>query len=76
MVMDYQGDALRLLGRQITQLRQQQQMNIDSLAARTGLDPTELAAMEAGRIDITIPTIVLLAQAFELTPDQFLSFLP
>jgi transcriptional regulator with XRE-family HTH domain len=74
--MDHKGDALRLLGRRITELRQERQMTIETLANRTGLDPTELAAMEAGRIDIPITTIFLLARTFGITPDQFLSFLP
>jgi transcriptional regulator with XRE-family HTH domain len=74
--MDRQGDALRLLGRRIAELRQERQMTIDTLAARTGLDPTELAAMEDGRIDIPITTIFILSRAFGMTADQFLSFLP
>ncbi|HEV2483852.1 MAG TPA: helix-turn-helix transcriptional regulator [Puia sp.] len=72
--MDRQGDALRLLGRRITQLREQQQMTLDTLAARTGLDPSQLTAIEAGHIDIPITTIFLLAKAFGITADQFLDF--
>jgi XRE family transcriptional regulator, fatty acid utilization regulator len=74
--MDRQGDALRLLGRRIAELRQERQMTIDTLATRTGLDLTELAAMEAGRIDIPITTLFILSRAFGITADQFLSFLP
>lgn len=74
--MDRQGDALRLLGRRITQLREQQQMTLDTLAAHTGLDPTELTAIEAGRIDIPITTLLLLVGAFGISMDQFLGFLP
>ena len=74
--MDYKGDALRLLGRRIAELRQERQMTIDTLSARTGLALTDLAAMEAGRIDIPITTIFLLSRAFGITADQFLSFLP
>ena len=74
--MDTQGDALRLLGQRITELRQARQLTIDALAARTGLDPAELTAVEAGRIDIPITTIFRLARAFGITPDQFLDFLP
>ncbi len=51
-------------------------MTIDTLAARTGLDPTELAALEAGRFDIPITIFFLLSRAFGITADQFLSFLP
>ena len=75
--MDYnKGDALRLLGRRITQLRLERQMTIDALAARTGLDPIELTAIESGRIDIPITTIFLFSRAFGIAPDQFLDFLP
>lgn len=65
---------MRLLGRRITQLRHERQMTLDTLAARTGLDPTELAAIEDGLIDIPITTIFLLANAFGIGPDQFLDY--
>lgn len=74
--MDYKGDALRLLGRRVMELRQERQMTIETLAARTGIEPTEVAAIEAGRIDIPITTILLLARAFGITAEQFLDFLP
>ena len=67
---------MSLLGRRIAELRQERQMTIDTLSARTGLALTDLAAMEAGRIDIPITTIFLLSRAFGITADQFLSFLP
>ena len=51
-------------------------MTLDTLAARTGLDPSELTAIEAGQIDIPITTIFLLAKSFGITADQFLDFLP
>jgi transcriptional regulator with XRE-family HTH domain len=70
--MDAQGDALRLLGRRITQLRDERHMTLDTLSARTGLDPSELTAIEAGRIDIPITTIFLLAKAFGITADKLL----
>lgn len=73
--MDRQGDALRLLGRRITELRQQRQMTLDTLAARTGLDPSELSDIEAGRVDTPITTIFLLARAFGITADKLLDFL-
>lgn len=51
-------------------------MTLAALAARTGLEPAELTAIEAGQIDIPITTIFLLAKAFGITADQFLDFLP
>ena len=74
--MDRQGDSLRLLGCRITELRQERQLTLETLASRTGLDPGILAAIEAGQLDIPITTIFRLARAFDLTPDQFLKFLP
>ena len=67
---------MRLLGRRITELRRERQMTIETLSARTGLESTELAAIEAGRIDIPITTILLLAKVFGITAEQFLDFLP
>ena len=74
--MDYKGDFLRLLGHRITELRQERQMTIETLASQSGLDPGELADIEAGKIDIPITTIFHLANAFGLASDQFLDFLP
>ena len=70
--MDRQEDALLKLGRQLTQLREAQQLTIPGLAALTGLDPRDIAAMEAGEIDIRITTIFILARALGVTPDKFL----
>jgi transcriptional regulator with XRE-family HTH domain len=74
--MDRQGDSLRLLGRRITELRQERQLTIETLASATGLDPRKLAAIEAGETDIPITTIFHLARAFGITPDKLVDFLP
>jgi transcriptional regulator with XRE-family HTH domain len=73
--MERQGDPLRLLGRRITELRQERKMPLETLASLTGLDPGELAAIEAGEVDISLTMIHRLARAFGITPEQFLNFL-
>jgi transcriptional regulator with XRE-family HTH domain len=71
--MDRQEDALRKLGRRLTRLREKQQLTIPALATLTGLDPRHLAAIEAGEIDPQITTILALARALGVKPDQLLS---
>lgn len=73
--MNGQGDALRLLGQQITKLRQEQRLSIEIVATRTDLDPGELLAIEAGEIDIQITTIFRLARALGVSPHDLLRFL-
>ncbi len=70
--MDRQEDALLKLGRQLTHLRETRQLTIPELAALTGLEPRDIATMEAGEIDIRITTIFILAGALGVTPDKFL----
>ena len=73
--MDRQEDLLRLLGRRINKLREERELTIEALAVRAGLDPGELAAMEAGRIDIPLTMIYRLARELGITPGEFLNFL-
>lgn len=66
---------MRLLGRRITTLREERKLTIELLAARAGLDPAELTAMEAGKIDIPLTTIYRLARELGITPGELLNFL-
>jgi transcriptional regulator with XRE-family HTH domain len=72
--MDRQDPALRRLGRRITHLREQHQLTISALATLTGLDPRDIAAIEAGDIDIHLTTIFAVARALGVTPQQLLNF--
>jgi transcriptional regulator with XRE-family HTH domain len=72
--MDRQESALRRLGRRITQLREQQHLTIPGLAAGTGLDPRDIAAIEAGEIDIHLTTIFTLARALGVSPQELVIF--
>ena len=68
--MDRQADALRRLGRRLSQLREQQQLTIDELAGRTGLEPGHLSKIEAGEVDVHLTALMALAHALGVKPDQ------
>jgi transcriptional regulator with XRE-family HTH domain len=68
--MDRQADALRRLGRRLTQLREQQQFTIDELAGRTGLDPGIILKIEAGELDVPLTVLVMLARGLGITASQ------
>ncbi len=71
--MDRHENALHKLGRQLTRLREKKQLTIPALATLAGLDPRHIAAIEAGEIDPQITTILALARALGVKPDQLLS---
>jgi transcriptional regulator with XRE-family HTH domain len=70
--MDKQENALRAFGRRLSQLREQQGMDIAGLASRSGIDLLEIAGIEAGERDIPITTIFRLARGLGVPPAQLL----
>jgi len=70
--MDKQQEALRKLGRRLTQLRQQQDLTLAQLATHTGIDSRELAAIEAGETDPPITTILAICRGLGLPPAEWL----
>ena len=70
--MDHQQDALRRLGRRLTELRQQNQLTPDQLAAATGLNVQEITAIEAGEHDPPITTIMALCHGLGVLPTELL----
>jgi ribosome-binding protein aMBF1 (putative translation factor) len=52
------------LGKRIRQLREARSWTLEQAAEATNLDPTQLAKIEAGRINVTLVTLVRLAQGF------------
>lgn len=70
--MDNQQDALRRLGRRLTELRRQKQLTPDQLAATTGLNIPEITAIEAGERDPPITTIIALCHGLGVSPGELL----
>jgi transcriptional regulator with XRE-family HTH domain len=73
-VMDRLEDALRQLGRRLSQLREEKGLSIADLATLTALEPNDINDMEAGKLDIPLTTIVALARALDTTPAQLLTY--
>jgi transcriptional regulator with XRE-family HTH domain len=55
-------------GLHLRQLRQARGLSQEELANRAGLDRTYVSSCEAGRRNVTLKTIVKLADALELSP--------
>lgn len=73
--MDKQEGALRLFGRQLSKLREEKGLSIAELASRSGLDPKDISAIEAGEKDFHITDIFRLATALGVGPSQLLGLL-
>ncbi len=72
--MDRQDDALRRLGRRLSDLREQQSLSIAELASLTALAPNDISRIETGDLDPPITTIVALASALGTTPGRLLTY--
>jgi transcriptional regulator with XRE-family HTH domain len=60
--------SLRLLGRAVRDLRKQQALTVDALAAASGLHRTQIAAIEAGRLDPGYRRLLHLAAGLGVRP--------
>ena len=72
--MDRQEDALRKLGRRLSELRVEKGLSIADLASLTALEPNDINKMEAGQLDIPLTTIFALARALDTTPAELLTY--
>ena len=73
--MDKQEGALRQFGTQLSRLREERGIGIAELGSRLGLDPRDIAAIEAGEKDISITEIFRLAAALGVRPSELLGSL-
>jgi transcriptional regulator with XRE-family HTH domain len=74
--MDKQQDALRNLGRRLTELRRQRQLTLAQLSSLTGLDSREIAAIEAGENDPTLTTLYALCRGLDIPPGELMPLNP
>jgi transcriptional regulator with XRE-family HTH domain len=71
--MDKKEDALLKLGRRLIQLRQQQHLSIDELAARSGSGIPEIGGIETGKVDPSLTTLIALSRGLGLPPAELLN---
>ena len=70
--MDKQQDALRKLGRRLTELRLRQNLSLEQLSAASGITIGELAAIEAGQKDPAITIVFHICRGLGLSPNELL----
>jgi transcriptional regulator with XRE-family HTH domain len=71
--MDKKDDALRKFGKQVAALRAKKGLTVRDLAFATGLEQVRIARIEAGKVNLLFTTILVLAKALEVSPDELLS---
>jgi transcriptional regulator with XRE-family HTH domain len=70
--MDRNEKALHSFGQRLTQLREERNISIPELAARTGLDARHIGRIEAGEINILVSTVFKLAKGLGVSPGELL----
>jgi transcriptional regulator with XRE-family HTH domain len=73
--MERNEKSLRRFGRLLAGLREQRKLSIRELAIRSGVDPRQLARIEAGSVNIHFTTILALARGLGITPEELLESL-
>ncbi len=73
--MDRKEDVLLRFGRQVAALREQNNIGIEELASRSGLDEEQIEGIEGGKINIRYTSLLALARGLGVTPRQLLEFL-
>lgn len=74
--MDRKGEVLRRFGLRMAEIRQEKGLTIDTLAALTGLSEEMLEHTEQGRVDVMFTTILVIAHALGVHPEEMLNTLP
>jgi transcriptional regulator with XRE-family HTH domain len=64
--------ALLLVGTKIREVRTAKNISIENLANSSGMDYSQLARMEAGKVNFTISYLFRVAEALGVTPKELL----
>jgi len=73
--MDRKEEVLRKFGRYVTARREKKNQTIQELAMAAGLSSEQLRQIEAGEIDVPLPTIISLSGGLEISPAELLQSL-
>ena len=73
--MERNEKSLRRFGQLLTVLRKQRNLSVRELASHSGMDPRQLARIEAGNVNIHFTTILALARGLGITPEELLKSL-
>lgn len=72
--MDINGDLQVLIGRRIFEIRSKNKKTQNDVGFLMGIDPSEVSKYEAGKINLTLGTLIRFAQALEVHPKEFFDF--
>lgn len=64
--------ALSLVGTKMREIRNAKDISIEYLANTSGMDYSQLARMEAGKVNFTISYLFRVAEALGVTPKELL----
>jgi len=64
--------VLKKFGQRVKQLRKEHGMSQDDLAAECDIEKTQIYRIEGGKINTTISTLKLLAEAFKMTIEELM----
>lgn len=73
MLMPYLNAYLRRFGRQIRIFRKQKMLSREELGNKTGLAAKDIEELEAGELDPALSTILLMAEALDISPEMLLT---
>jgi len=66
--------ALAKFGSNLRKLREGQGISIHELSARAGLEYSQVQKTEKGRVNLTLTTILALADGLDVSPDTLLKY--
>jgi transcriptional regulator with XRE-family HTH domain len=70
--MEQREELLKKFGRRLAALRKQKNVSVRELAAAAGLEYKRVQRIEAGKVNLLFTTILALARALEVSPDELL----
>lgn len=65
---------IKLIGKKVKQLREEQNLSQRQLAFETGTSETQIRRIEKGQINTGISTLVAIAKALNIPPKELLNF--
>lgn len=72
--MDVTDDFLVELGKKITENRTKNGQTLDDIEFSTGIDSSDVNKYEKGKINITIKTLIKIADALGVSPKELFDF--
>lgn len=73
--MERKEELLKKFGKQLATLRKQRNLSVRELATAANLEYGNVRKIEAGKVNLLFTTILALARALEVSPDELLQSL-